>query len=145
MGTRSLTVFVEPGGESEGKKYPEREIVVMYRQMDGYPEGHGAELAEFLSGGVMVNGISLTESRRVFNGMGCLAAQVVAHFKDGPGGIYLEPAKSRSDWAEYLYEVSGNTGDEPTIKVYELPYKKRKKLLFAGSAVEVLEWCKNQE
>ena len=38
MGTRSLT-FV----------YDEQEAIInMYRQYDGYPTGHGAELAEFL-------------------------------------------------------------------------------------------------
>ena len=39
MGTRSLT-FVYEG---------EKPIVNMYRQFDGYPSGHGAELAEFLN------------------------------------------------------------------------------------------------
>jgi hypothetical protein len=51
--------------------------------MDGYPDGHGQELADFLDGFKIVNGIS-TEDRdfpKVANGMGCLAAQVIAHFK----------------------------------------------------------------
>ena len=39
MGTRSLTIFSEDGGF---------EIGVLYRQMDGYPEGHGMELAKLL-------------------------------------------------------------------------------------------------
>ena len=71
MGTRSLTVFQEYDAE----------IVVMYRQFDGYPSGHGIDLSEFLAGGKMVNGLSLNENERVFNGMSCLAAQVIAHFK----------------------------------------------------------------
>ena len=28
----------------------------MYRQFDGYPSGHGVELAQFLAGMVIVNG-----------------------------------------------------------------------------------------
>lgn len=40
MGTRSLTVFID--------EHNDKEIVVMYRQMDGYPEGHGQDLVDFL-------------------------------------------------------------------------------------------------
>ncbi len=39
MGTRSLTILC--GRDAE--------IAVLYRQYDGYPEGHGRELAEILS------------------------------------------------------------------------------------------------
>ena len=42
MGTRSLT-FVK---EQNGRKVST--YVCMYRQYDGYPSGHGLELAEFL-------------------------------------------------------------------------------------------------
>jgi hypothetical protein len=93
MGTRSLT-----------KVYDEGEIVlVMYRQMDGYPSGHGAELARFLDGLTIVNGIGINTPAKAANGMGCLAAQIVAHFKDGIGGIYLMPADAGDE--EYVYEV----------------------------------------
>ena len=50
MGTRSLTFVYEKYGN---KQLP---IINMYRQMDGYPSGHGAELAEFLNGFNIVNG-----------------------------------------------------------------------------------------
>ena len=87
MGTRSLTIF-----QDDEKK----DIAVMYRQMDGYPEGHGKELAEFLSRFVMVNGFNCLEKPvKQANGMECLAAQIVAHFKYGAGGIYLMAAKTR--------------------------------------------------
>ena len=52
MGTRSLT-FVYDGDEP---------IVNMYRQFDGYPEGHGQELAEFLCSGKLVEGYSARRS-----------------------------------------------------------------------------------
>ena len=39
MGTRSLTVFTDAHN---------KEIVVMYRQYDGYIEQHGKQLGEFL-------------------------------------------------------------------------------------------------
>ena len=70
MGTRSLT-FVYEG---------EKPIVNMYRQFDGYPSGHGAELAEFLTSfDEVVNGLPVGDNRRLANGMGCLAAQMIAN------------------------------------------------------------------
>lgn len=113
MGTRCLTVF------KDGKQ----EIVVMYRQSDGYPDGHGKELADFLKGKTIVNGMSGEPEDTIFNGMGCLAASVVAKFKDGPGGIYLHPPGTRNCGEEYIYTVSGETGEEPTIEVEDFKDK----------------------
>jgi hypothetical protein len=112
MGTRSLTVFKD--GDLDSK-----EIVVMYGQMDGYPEGHGADLREFLKDMVIVNGISFDEERKIANGMGCLAAQVVANFKDsfGVGGIYLYPANSRDCGEEYIYTLYVDSEDDFGISV----------------------------
>jgi len=107
MGTRSLTVIENEDG---------KEIVVMYRQFDGYPEGHGVELAEFLKSIHLVNGLGLTETRKVANGMGCLAAQLIAHFKDEPGQFYLYPAGTRDCWEDYVYYVYAS-GDQCRIRI----------------------------
>ena len=51
MGTRSLTrIIPRQDGLSfnEGHKEIEMAYVNMYRHLDGYPEGHGLDLAEFL-------------------------------------------------------------------------------------------------
>jgi hypothetical protein len=96
MGTRSLTCINDERG---------REIVVMYRQFDGYPTGHGQDLKEFLEPFTIVNGLRVEENRKVANGMDCLAAQLVAHFKTTPGDIYLMPAKTRDAGEEYIYTV----------------------------------------
>ena len=56
MGTRSLTFVYEKYGQIQ------KPVVNMYRQFDGYPKGHGAELAEFLNGGRLVNGLSATKT-----------------------------------------------------------------------------------
>lgn len=134
MGTRSITIF------KGGKK----EIVVMYRQMDGYMKnGHGEELAEFLAGGKMVNGIGGDEeATKIFNGMGCLSAQVVAHFKDGVGSIYLEPAGTRNCGEDFVYIVTGTEGHEPVIECYEKQYKKPDELIARGFASDVLKFIK---
>jgi hypothetical protein len=77
MGTRCLTVFKEESGT---------EIAVLYRQMDGYLEGHGEDLQKFLTGKKLVNGFGRNDTKdNCFNGMSCLAASVVAHFKTGLG------------------------------------------------------------
>jgi hypothetical protein len=94
MGTRALT-FVYDG---------DKPIVNLYRQYDGYPTGHGAELAEFLNGFKIVNGIG-AETTRIANGMGCLAAQVVAHFKDSVGGFYIHSVDSTECGQDYEYHV----------------------------------------
>ena len=96
MGTRSTTRVV-CGNVT---------LVVLYRQFDGYISGHGAELAAFLSTQRLTNGIPIREKPgegKVWsNGRGCLAAQLVAHFKTEPGGIYLvQPG----DWEEYNYTI----------------------------------------
>lgn len=100
MGTRSLTVF------QEAKEFGESEIAVMYRQMDGYPTCHGADLKAFLSKIKLVNGIG-NEKITIANGMGCLAAQAVSHFKSKSpvGGIYLYPSNTRDCGEEYIYTV----------------------------------------
>lgn len=105
MGTRSITVFVD--------EYNHEEIVVMYRQFDGYLSGYGTDLATFLAPFKVVNGFGLDDKEgESANGMGCLAAQVVAHFKDesGIGGIYLHAGGTRDVGEEYVYTVYLNDG-----------------------------------
>jgi len=98
MGTRSLTFVYEEN----------KPIVNMYRQFDGYPSGHGQELANFLLSGELVNGYS-DENAKAFNGMGCLAAQMIVNFKKSVGGFYIYPIESNSCWQEYEYHVYENT------------------------------------
>ena len=146
MGTRSLTTIIAKG-EYEGKKWSEK-IVTMYRQMDGYPKGMGVDLATFINGGTLVNGIQLSEKRLVFNGAGCLAAQIVEHFKDGAGGIYLHRGGSTNLGEEYRYEVIiDEETDTITFKVMETRgyydknknYRLRGKTIFQGTADEFLK------
>jgi hypothetical protein len=136
MGTRSLTTFIETYEDKEGKK-KKNNIVTMYRQMDGYPEGMGMDLANFLNGGTMVNGIGLNETKLVFNGMGCLAAQAVAHFKEGAGGIYLHRGGAKNCWEQYRYEVIGNgPGQDVTLRCYDVYDRK---WIFNGTPKEFIE------
>lgn len=136
MGTRSLT-FVKEGSHT---------IVNMYRQYDGYPAGHGKELAEFLEPIVMVNGVG-GEKHKIANGAGCLAAQLVAHFKDGPGGIYLEPTNTNNCGQEYEYHVVADSTNALTIEVKEItdfdPI--HRKTIFKGGVHEFALFCEKEE
>jgi len=100
MGTRSLTYVYE--GETP--------IMCMYRQFDGYLEGHGQELANFLNELTVGNGISgKPELFNFANGMGCLAAQMVVWFKKTPGGFYIHPIELNQDaFQDYEYHVYEN-------------------------------------
>jgi len=145
MGTRSLTVFFETYTESNTGKKRKNEIVTMYRQYDGYPSGHGKELAEFLADGKVVNGFGLDGGKQ-FNGIGCLAAQVVAHFKDGVGGFYLQRGNKNSG-EEYRYHVIHDYDKGTlTVKVMEVGYVNKKgnyinkaKTIFEGSPAELVK------
>jgi len=128
MGTRSLTFIYDDG----------QVLVNMYRQFDGYPSGHGTELAAFLASGKMVNGFSRTEERQ-FNGMCCLAAQMVAHFKKGVGGFYLMAPGTSDHGQEFEYHVrEGDAG--LGIEVTD-----GTDTLFIGSLDEFAAWCKTTE
>ena len=98
MGTRSLTRFITQHGDEKAT------VTCVYRQYDGYPSGHGKELSEFLCSGKMVNGFGQSEEKQ-FNGIGCLAAQFIAEFKDGVGGLYIHHPDSKDCGEEYVYEV----------------------------------------
>lgn len=118
MGTRSLTNVFDDDDQL---------ICSMYRQLDGYPSGHGAALAEFLKDMRIVNGIGIGREKAGThaNGMDCLAAQIVAAFKNGIGGVYLVRPRRKPEWEDYIYEISLRGGDlwfvvkAPHAKVFE--------------------------
>ena len=143
MGTRSLTTFISTWKDEKTGKVKKDKIVTMYRQYDGYPSGHGKELAEFLVQGKLVNGIGSNEPQLVFNGMGCLAAQVVAKFKNGTGNIYLHRGGTTKCWEEWRYEVISNEDDELIFKCIEVHGKAVTR--FEGDAHGFLAFLEKEE
>ena len=122
MGTRSVTTIYEG----------DKPLLAFYRQMDGYPSGHGQELVDFLKGIEMVNGIMMQgppPELQQANGAGCLAAQILTHFKtgvinhtygeggmkiregDNAGSIYVVPIGQTE---EYNYDVVVNKHNKVT-------------------------------
>ncbi len=123
MGTRCLT-YVYAGNSP---------LVCLYRQFDGYPSGHGAELADFLNKIEVGNGIlGKPEMGEFANGMGCLAAQLIAHFKKSVGGFYIH-AITDSGGVDYEYHVYAN---KVVVKDSD------EEVVFSGSQNDFVEYCK---
>ena len=127
--------------EDEETKEEEKkeEYMVMYRQYDGSSEGHGTELAKFLNGYTVVNGFSGNDKmeNKVANRESCLSAQIVKHFKEEIGNIYLLPSGSRDCGEEYIYFVYvDKVPGEPKIRVYD---SYSEKVTFDGTPAEFLQ------
>jgi len=137
MGTRSLTIFND--------EWKNEEIVVLYRQYDGYPEGHGTDLLTFIDSMKIVNGISLISlngDERIANGMGCLAAQAIAHFKEETGKFYLYSAGTRDIGEEFIYTLYFKN-KELKIKVQDVYDDGHD--LFDGNMTQYNKWINNLE
>ena len=142
MGTRSLT-FV----------YDEQDVIInMYRQYDGYPSGHGAELAEFLAPFTMVNGIAVGDTRKIANGFGCLAAQMVPHFKGSEAGqFYLYPATATDCGQDYEYHIYKDAEGvrvritDRGCNMFGLTMSDKNEAIFDGTVAEFTEFCTEKE
>jgi hypothetical protein len=113
MGTRSTTKVVDSYGNT---------LINLYRQFDGYLEGHGQELIDFLEPFQLVNGIGAHNPEgRIANGIQCLAAQLIAEFKTEVGGFYMVPADEEE---EYNYTIQGleTNGIRVTCEAYDENY-----------------------
>lgn len=95
MGTRSTTkIYSKKGGDF---------LCCMYCQFDGYLSGHGKKLKDFLSGKKIINGICGQTLKTSFNGPGCMAAAIIAYFKEDIGGYYLFPENNLQEYNYTLY------------------------------------------
>ena len=124
MGTRSLTrVIPRQKGLSydEGHKHVDKSSINMYRQYDGYPQGHGLELAEFLSDFTVVNGLGADSYQ------GKIA-------KDGPGNVYLEALDDGDHWEEYIYTLFPKEGEPTFISIYDVYAKE---CIFVGTSADL--------
>lgn len=105
MGTRALVRVFD--GDTE--------CCCIYRQHDGYPEGLGREVRDFVASKGIVNGISSRyDHSRIANGMGCLAAQLVVALKHDVGSVYLHPPGTHDVGEEFEYHVHGPAMGAPS-------------------------------
>lgn len=126
MGTSATIRFKYEGDNSI--------LVNVYHHYDGYIEGVGHDLAEFLLSKKIVNGITAFDDMNVIaNGFSCLIAQYISNVKKGPGEVYIYPQYFKGD---YNYDVVYNgCKNEIYIKVTHFD-----KVLFEGSPKELLEY-----
>ena len=151
MGTRSLT-FVYNTYKAKNGRAVHRPIINLYRQYDGYPEGHGQELVEFLKQFTLVNGLGGEPKARTANGMGCLAAQLVSNFKGNEAGqFYLYPTDVKDCGQDYEYHIYANG---PTFRVkvvhkgcnmFGLTQSDTNEVIFDGILAKAEEFCADKE
>lgn len=153
MGTRALF-----------KIYDERnkEICTIYVQHDGYPDGWGLDVANFLSSKEMVNGIPPEKYGKVFNGMEDLTAQLITWMKlrisrmhkelliqlKEPvpkeeilaGSVYVYPPGTKNVWEEYVYHIYPK-GDKIMIKAEDVF---ENNVIFEGTVQEYVKFIEQQ-
>jgi hypothetical protein len=119
MGTRSLTYIYNDA---------DMPLVCIYRQYDGFPSVHGAELAEVLN-----------ETKN--NGIECLSASIVGKLKNGEwGNTYLYPPFAEQDCGQdFEYIIK-----DDLVMVMQIGMKGDKIKLFEGFYSEFRFFCKGQ-
>lgn len=117
MSTSAITKFEDEYGT----------VCAFYTQADGYPSEHGKDLKAFLEGFTIVNGLSSNQPKQIANGLDCLAAQAIKHFKDGPGHTYMARVDSVEGDYSYAYIINAVEGEPIKLTV-----KSGKKTLYKG-------------
>ena len=143
MGTRSLTRVIprqEGLAYNQGHAHPEKALVNIYQQFDGYPEYMGVHLGEFLKDIKIINGIGSDRSleSKTANGAGCLAAQLVSHLKDVVGNTYLMECEGEPGDAhdEYIYTLYPKEGEPTYMAIYRVYTKE---CIFVGTPQEAID------
>ena len=120
MATRALINFVEREDGVSFSEHPgvDKIHTQIYKHYDGYPQGLGVKLANFLDGYDIVNGLSTDYQGPVANGMGCLAAQLVSYIKNEAGNVYLQKPQEK-DWEDYEYFIWVKEHAELWISIFD--------------------------
>jgi len=111
MGTRCLTVMIDDSGDEP------KEMGVMYRQFDGYPDGHGVDLHNFLLGFKLYNGYPSNITGKAANGAGCLWAQIISYFKETLSEVQHEGNVQR---AVHLHHEDGEYAERMKKQNYTI-------------------------
>jgi len=136
MSTRSLTIVRNPEGNT---------LLTLYKQSDGYPRHYGYYLAKLLAQVRMTHG--LIQDRNLghsANGLGCLAAQIVAKLKDAAGEVYLVPEWDETNmYTRFVYIITTQE-DHLTVKALEhtVGGNTDRKNIFEGTVKDFKVFCK---
>ncbi|MFN9961093.1 MAG: hypothetical protein ACK55I_49065, partial [bacterium] len=90
---------------------------------------------------------------RIANGMGCLAAQLVAHFKTEAGQFYLHSPEEKDCGQDYEYHVYKlrNTGELQVAvtnrgcNFFGLTTSDVNESIFDGSVADFVRFCSEEE
>jgi hypothetical protein len=145
MSTSSLTIIKDENN---------CRVLGMRRHRDGDPGEHGLELALWLQGIQIVNGFDNSGVLgTIANGIGCLAAQTVCHFKTEVGGMTLvsqeESSYQFTDSHEepnydYTYVVEFvNDYEFPTMEDCHITAYEDDTRMFRGTLKEFTTFCKS--
>ena len=118
MGTRATIHIAKREEGVSFSEIPEKKIVSIYNQYDGYPEGLGVTIASYLDNKTIVNGLG-GDRDTVFNGLGCLAASLIAELKEEAGNVYIDNPDFPHGWLDYEYVVWGNSGKGIWISIFD--------------------------
>ena len=101
MGTRSITHI----HEMKSLDVDEKIVCSFYRQYDGYPTGHGKDLAEWLTSKGLKNGIGSDFIKGThFNRAGTMAVKLCNHIQD-ESGCEIMPTGEKSDYIDFEYHI----------------------------------------
>ena len=135
MATRSLVRFARREEGVSFSEHPEKIEVQVYKHWDGYPSGHPTDLAHFLKGFKIVNGLGMN-TYQVANGLGCLAAQYIAAFKQDAGDIYVENPDTERSWIDYITYIWGDYHKGIWMSIFE---NYEDECIFVGKPQELID------
>ena len=137
MATRAIIRIAEREDKVSFSEHPDKIRTQIYYHYDGYPEGLGCKLAEFLCDFRVVNGLPLDyfENVKVANGVGCLTAQLIASFKEEPGNVYVEYPDTDRDDVEFTYYIWGCVGKDIWMSIFDL----HGECIFVGMPQQLIE------
>ena len=118
MGTRATIHIAKREEGVSFSEIPEKKLVSIYHHYDGYPEGLGVTIASYLDNKTIVNGLG-GDRDTVFNGLGCLAASLIAELKEEAGNVYIDNPDFPHGWLDYEYVVWGNSGKGIWISIFD--------------------------
>jgi len=113
MSTRSLTEFQDCEVFET--------ICTIYKHHDGYPNGYGRALAEFLKDAQIVDGVAPNElGMKKYVGLGELIVEVIKHFSTNSLDlISVEAVGTRDIGEEWLYRITLSCDKKLTLQVFD--------------------------
>lgn len=137
-------------------RYNDNDVTLasIYRHWDGYPEGHGKYLRDFLRDVTLINGICSGTPENYANGVDHLAAKLVCKMQnDGHDPKLTEQGADAGQ--EFEYHVTGRTLPKPElleIVVYSGPMtffglggEECTNEIFRGNLDEYSDWLDKME